>query len=165
MRSPGKNSAFTPVFDAFHDVPPSSVTYTPPVDSAASTREGSEGWGRIVWKACPPKPAFHSGRCGWSQRPRTSENVSPRSSERKTAPGSVPAQTTPSPPSAEVPGCSCHTRASVVSVSSGKRAAPFGVSSHVAPRSSERQTCGPSQLDEAPASRRGVLPRVSTMTE
>ena len=77
------------------------------------------------------------------------------------APGSVPAKTTPS----SAPGTSCHTRATDASVSSGKRTAPFGVSCQVAPRSSERQTCGPSQLDDEPTSTRGASPRVSTSPE
>ena len=58
--------------------------------------DGSSGWGRIVWKAWPPYPSFHSLRCGWSHSPRSSSKVSPPSSERKIAPGSVPAKTTPS---------------------------------------------------------------------
>ena len=119
---------------------------------AASTFAGSSGCGRIVWKAWPPKPAFHSSRCGLSQSPRSSSKVSPRSFDRKIAPGSVPAYTT----SSSTPGTSCQTRATAASVSSGKRTAPFGVSCQVSPRSSDRQTCGPSQLELAPASSRGA---------
>ena len=51
------------------------------------------------------------------------------------------------------------------STSSGNRIAPSGVSCQLSPRSSERRTCGPSQLDEAPASSRGRSPRVSIMQE
>ena len=40
---------------------------------------GSVGCGSTVWKAWPPKPAFHCGRCGWSHSACSSANVSPPS--------------------------------------------------------------------------------------
>ena len=43
--------------------------------------------------------------------------------------------------------------------------APPGVSCQVSPRSSDHFTCGPSQLDEAPAKSRTGSLRVSTMQE
>ena len=104
---------------------------------AATSLSASFGCGSTVWNAWPPYPSFHSVRWGWSHRPRTSSNVSPRSVDLNTAPGSVPAHTTPSSPAGE-PGWSCQTEASVAPVSSGKRIAPFGVSSQVSPRLSER---------------------------
>ena len=125
------------------------------------TDRGSVGCGSTVWKAWPPNPAFHSGRCGWFHSASSRANVSPPSVERKTAPGSVPAKTTPS----SAPGTSCQTRATVASAPSGKRTAPLGVSCQLSPRSSERQTWGPVQLEEAPTSSRGRSPRVSIMQE
>ena len=116
------------------------------VDAAGRERDGHRlagpsGCGRIVWKAWPPKPASHSGRCGWSQSaaleleglaavggPEDRAGLGAGVHDvRRSAPG----RQLPDPLDARRP------------VSSGKRTAPFGVSCQVSPRSSERQTCGP----------------------
>ena len=128
---------------------------------AATNDPARPGCGSSVWKACPPNPAPHCGRCGWSHSARSSAKVSPPSVERNTAPGSVPAHTRPG----SQPAASAQTRSTLPSTSSGIRTDPSGVSSQVAPRSSERRTCGPIQLEEAPTSSRAPPPRVSTRQE
>lgn len=92
--------------------------------------------------ACPPKPASHNGRCGWSHNPRTSSKVSPPSVDLNSADGCVPAQTTPgSVGDATI----CQTRSTVAGLSPsvvptgnaiGPCSEPTG-SCQVAPRSSE----------------------------
>ena len=111
-----------------------------------------------VW---PPKPAPHSSRCGWSQSFCSSANVWPPSDERQTAPGSVPAHTV----SGSRPAASCQTRSTLASLPSGNRMPPSSPSFHVAPRSSERRTRGPSHIEDAPAYSRGTSVRLSTMQE
>jgi hypothetical protein len=102
---------------------------------ATVTRSGSDGSGTIVWMAWPPNPASHWGRCGWSHRERTSSNDSPRSVDRNSADGWVPAQTTSG--SAWL-GWICQTRSTLAPSSVGKRTAAPWVSVQVRPRSSER---------------------------
>ena len=128
---------------------------------ATVTEAGSTGWGRIVWKAWPPKPSPQSARWGWFHRASSSANVRPWSVERQTAPGSVPAHTTPS----SVPATSCQTRSTEVPLPSSKRGPPVGSSCQVAPRSSDQWTRGPIHGDDVPANRRVRPPRVSTRQE
>ena len=96
----------------------------------------SVGCGTIVWIAWPPNPAPQSGRCGWSHSERTRVNVSPRSSERNSADGCVPTQTTSG--SAGPPGWICHTRSTLLPRSAGNRTETPAFSLQVRPRSSER---------------------------
>src|SRR5262249_62155177 len=48
------------------------------------------GSSRIECKNSPPPPGVHRGRCGWSYRPRTSDQVSPASCDTNNAAGSTP---------------------------------------------------------------------------
>ena len=56
-----------------------------------------------------PTPPAQRWRSGWSQRPRTSSQLAPRSSERNSPPGSVPHHNTPG--SFAPPASSAHMRA------------------------------------------------------
>src|SRR5262245_54686491 len=48
------------------------------------------GSSRIECKNSPPPPGVHRGRCGWSYRPRTSDQVSPASCDTNKPAGSTP---------------------------------------------------------------------------
>ena len=75
-----------------HEEPPSTVCgETPPVKSAQVTDEASVGCGRIVRKRLAAEAGRPLRPVGVVQSARSSRNCSPPSSERNTAPGSVPA--------------------------------------------------------------------------
>src|SRR5215207_9936485 len=155
--------ALIPWFAGSHDSPPSEVRYTPPVDIATLSREGSDGCGSTVWIACPPKPAPQSLRCGWSHSPRTSSKVTPPSADFHSDEGCAPAYTTPGWSAGA--GWICQTRSSDASASAGKPIEPSGGSFQVLPRSSLWKTAGPQCSLVPPVNRRGRSPRVSIPTE
>ena len=82
----------------------------------------------------------------------------PRSVERHSADGSVPAYTTPG---SAGDGASDQIASTDVPVSSGNASDPDGGVSQVAPRSSECMTCGPMCQCRLPMSSRGVPSRLS----
>ncbi len=135
---------------------------TPAVDTATVTARASRASVRTVCRPSPPPPGTHLERVGCSHSGRTSSKLSPRSSERYSAAGSVPAYTTSGSAAA---GCSCHTRSSEAPVSFGNFTAAFAGSVHVCPRSSEWKTDGPQCALSPPTRRRGEGPRVSIATE
>lgn len=87
----GRNTAETPELDGAQLAPPSSVRNTPAVETATVTAFGSRASVSTVCRPSPPPPGTHFDRVGCSHSGRTSSNVSPRSSERYSAAGSVPA--------------------------------------------------------------------------
>ncbi len=87
----GRNTAETPELAGAQLAPPSLVRKTPAVDTATVTDCGSRSSVRTVCSPSPPPPGTHWERVGCSQSGRTSSKLSPRSSERYSAAGSVPA--------------------------------------------------------------------------
>src|SRR4051794_20529942 len=128
---------------------------------ATEIRSGSVGCGSTVWIAWPPKPAPHWGRCGWSHNERTSSNVSPRSVERHSAAGWLPAYTTSG---SDADGASAQIASTVAPASAGKATPPVGEACQLLPRSSEKRTCGPICQCRLDISRRGVAERLSMAT-
>ncbi len=87
----GRKTAETPLFDGAQLAPPSLVRKTPAVDTATVTASRSRGSVSTVCSPSPPPPGTQRDRVGCSQSGRTSSNDSPRSSDRNSAAGSVPA--------------------------------------------------------------------------
>ncbi len=141
------------------DSPPSLVRNTPAVDTATVTASGSAGSVSTVCRPSPPPPGIQALRVGCSHSGRTSSKDTPRSVERNSAAGSVPAYTTSG--ASGPAGCSCHTRSREAPVSRGKRTAGSAGSCQLAPRSSEVNTEGPQWELSPPTSSRGAGPRRS----
>jgi hypothetical protein len=93
--SGGMNPARMPV-DTVHEAPSSSVRQVPPQEMPTSTTSAERGSTqtecRPGWSKPPP---IHWARLGSSQRARTSSHVVPRSDDRNSPPGMVPAQRAP----------------------------------------------------------------------
>ena len=114
-RSGGMKGARMPWAAAVQVAPPSSVSHTPPQETATETRAASRGSTQMEWipgKSAPPPTQF--SRPGWSQRLRTMVHEVPRSPLRNSPPGMVPAHSTPGwvgwPDSRLQIRCSFHSR-------------------------------------------------------
>src|SRR5688572_8920151 len=148
----GRNCARTPLFDGRQVLPPSSVTYMPPVETAMRIRFGSVGSRRTVCRHNPPPPGSQRSRCGWFHSPSDNDHDDPPSRDTNSAAGSTPQYNVSG--SISRPGTTCQMFFSATPALSGNLTVASSGFVQVRPKSSLDRNSAPQCMLAGPAQSR-----------